>query len=43
MYTLIGTAQLNDVESPAWLANVLDRIAEIRQTRLQSSFLALEG
>ena len=34
MYTLIGTAKLNDVDPQAWLANVLDRIAEQPQTRL---------
>ena len=35
MYTLIGTAKLNDVDPQAWLADVLDRIAEKPQTRLQ--------
>ena len=34
MYTLIGTAKLNDVAPQAWLADVLARIAEIPQTRL---------
>ena len=34
MYTLIGTAKLNDVDPQAWLADVLDRIAEKPQTRL---------
>ena len=34
MYTLIGTAKLNDVEPQAWLADVLARIAEQLQTRL---------
>ena len=34
MYTLIGTAKLNDVDPQAWLADVLDRIAELPQTRL---------
>ena len=34
MYTLIGTAKLNDVDPQAWLADVLDRIAEMPQTRL---------
>ena len=34
MYTLIGTAKLNDVDPQAWLADVLDRIAEQPQTRL---------
>jgi hypothetical protein len=28
MYTLIGTAKLNDIDSQAWLADVLRRIAE---------------
>ena len=34
MYTLIGTAKLNDVDPQAWLADVLGRIAEMPQTRL---------
>ena len=34
MYTLIGTAKLNDVDPQAWLADVLDRIANLPQTRL---------
>ena len=34
MYTLIGTAKLNDVDPQAWLADVLARIAETPQTRL---------
>ena len=34
MYTLIGTAKLNDVDPQAWLADVLARIADIPQTRL---------
>ena len=34
MYTLIGTAKLNDVDPQAWLADALDRIAEQPQTRL---------
>ncbi len=34
MYTLIGTARLNDADPQAWLADVLDRIAEQPQTRL---------
>ena len=34
MYTLIGTAKLNDVDPQAWLADVLARIAEQPQTRL---------
>ena len=35
MYTLIGTAKLNDVDPQAWLADVLGRIAETPQTRLE--------
>ena len=34
MYTLIGTAKLNDIDPQAWLADVLDRIAEMPQNRL---------
>ena len=34
MYTLIGTAKLNGVDPQAWLADVLDRIADVPQTRL---------
>ena len=34
MYTLISTAKLNDVDPQAWLADVLDRIADLSQTRL---------
>ena len=34
MYTLIGTARLNDVDPQAWLADTLGRIAETPQTRL---------
>ena len=34
MYTLIGTAKLNDVDPYAWLADVLTRIADLQQTRL---------
>ena len=34
MYTLIGTAKLNDVDPQAWLDDVLDRIADLPQTRL---------
>jgi len=34
MYSLIGTAKLNDVDPQAWLAEVLARIAEIPQNRL---------
>ena len=34
MYTLIGTAKLNDVDPQAWLADVLARIADTPQGRL---------
>ena len=34
MYTLIGTAKLNDVDPQAWLADVLKRIAGTPQNRL---------
>ena len=34
MYTLIGTAKLNDVDPQAWLADVLGCIADTPQTRL---------
>ena len=34
LYTLIGTAKLNDVDPQAWLADILARIADISQTRL---------
>lgn len=34
MYTLIGSAKLNDVDPQAWLADVLDRIADTPQGRL---------
>ena len=39
MYTLIGTAKLNDVDPQAWLADVLARIAEKPQTRLHELLL----
>jgi transposase len=34
MYTLIGTAKLNNINPQAWLADVLARIADIPQSRL---------
>ncbi len=34
MYTLIGTAKLNDVDPQAWLADVLGRIARTPHNRL---------
>ena len=39
MYTLIGTAKLNDVDPQAWLDDVLDRIADLPQTRLHGLLL----
>ena len=35
MTTLIMTAKLNDVDPPAWLADVLGQIADIPQGRLK--------
>ena len=34
MYSLIGTAKLNDVDPQAWLADVLRRIADHPASRL---------
>ena len=34
IYTLIGTARLNDIDPQAWLADVLGKIADTSQTRL---------
>ena len=34
MYTLIGTAKMNDVDPQAWLADVLARIPELPQNCL---------
>ena len=34
MYTLIGTAKLNDVDPQAWLADVLAQIADLPQSDL---------
>ena len=34
MYTMIGTAKLNDVDPLAWLADALGQIADIPQSRL---------
>ena len=34
MYTLIGTAKLNDVDPQAWLVDVLGRIAALPHTRV---------
>ena len=34
MYTLIGTAKLNDVDPQAWVADVLNRIAGTPQTQV---------
>ena len=38
MYTLIGTAKLNNVDPQAWLADVLDKIAGTPQTGSTNSF-----
>ena len=35
MYTLIGTAKLNDIDPQVWLADVLARIADLPQSRLR--------
>ena len=34
IYTLIGTAKLNDIDPQTWLADVLARIADIQQNQL---------
>lgn len=34
LYTLIGTAKLNDIDPQAWLAEVLERIADLPVSRL---------
>jgi len=34
MYTLLGTASLNDVDPLAWLTDVLTRIADLPQGQL---------
>jgi hypothetical protein len=34
MYTLIGTAKLNDTDPQAWLADFIARIVDIPQNRL---------
>jgi hypothetical protein len=34
MYTLIGTAKLNEIDPQAWLADVLARIASQPQSQL---------
>jgi transposase len=34
MYTLVGTAKLNDIDPQAWLADVLERIADHPLRRL---------
>ena len=34
MYTLIGTAKLNNVDPQAWLADVLGKIAGMPQSQL---------
>ena len=35
MYSLIGTAKLNDVDPQAWLADVLNRIVDTPVSRLR--------
>jgi hypothetical protein len=37
IYTLIGTAKLNDIDPQAWLADVLKRIAEHPAQKLDQS------
>ena len=37
-YTLMGTAKLADVARRAWLADVLDHIAELPQNRVPEVF-----
>jgi len=34
MYTLIGTAKLNDIDPQAWLADVIARISDTPVSRL---------
>jgi transposase len=34
IYTLIGTAKLNNIDPQAWLANTLARINDVPQSRL---------
>ena len=34
MYTLIGTAKLNDIDPQAWLADVIARISDMPVSRL---------
>ncbi|CUH40861.1 hypothetical protein JSE7799_03601 [Jannaschia seosinensis] len=34
MYSLIGTAKLNDIDPQAWLADVIARISDIPVSRL---------
>jgi hypothetical protein len=34
MFSLIATAKLNNIDPQAWLADTLDRIASIPQSRL---------
>ena len=43
MYTLIGTAKLNDVDPQAWLADVLGQIADLPQGDLHELLPALEA
>ena len=34
MYSLIGTAKLNDIDPQAWLADVIARISDMPMSRL---------
>lgn len=34
MYTFVGAAKLNDVNPQTWFVDLLDRIANLAQTRL---------
>ena len=43
IYTLIGTAKLNDIAPLAWLADVLARIAETPRAPAPTRALALES
>ena len=41
MYTLIGTAKLNDIDPQAWLADILDRIASLPAAALDAGATVL--
>ena len=34
MYSIIGTAKLNDIDPQAWLADVIARISDLQVSRL---------